>query len=260
LSNLIMGKNRSKTRQGSSAISQMVRVGTNIAKDVGVAVKKRYTGNKAVANIAKDLSMLKMLVNAEDKQIYTLATNQTVVQGTALVYGIGTVAQGNASNQRSGDSIRVNRIDLNLGFVYNSGTPATTAALDQTFNWYLVRYLKTPSSSGTTAFSIAEFLNQDANGNYTPLSFPNPDTAENFQLMANGQVHITLPAATTAISTVHKIVEISHPCSFHQEYNGSANSTITDNMCFLVFTAYNPINAGGASVVQVQSAMWYIDN
>lgn len=260
MSNKSRYQRRSSTKQGSSAITQMVRVGTNIASNVGVAVKKRYTGKGAVKNIAADLSMLKMLVNAEDKQIYTLATNQNVVQGTSLVYGIGTVAQGNASNQRSGDSIRINRIDLNMVFSWNSGTPATTAALDQTFNWYLVRYLKTPSASGTTAFSIAEFLNADANGNFTPLSFPNPDTSENFQLMANGQVHLLLPAATTAISTVHKVVEVSHQCSFHQEYSGSANTTITDNMCFLVFTAYNPINSGGASVVAVQAAMWYIDN
>lgn len=247
-----------KTKQGNSAITQMVRVGTNIARNVGVAVKKRYTGKQAVSNIAKDLSLMKMLVNAEDKQIYTLATNQNVAQGTSLVYGIGTVAQGAASNQRSGDSIRINRIDLKMAFTFNAGT--STTGLNQTFNWYLLRYLKTPSASGTTAFGIGEFLNQDANGNYTPLSFPNPDTAENFQLMANGEVSLTISAVSAAVGTVHKIVSVSHECSFHQEYSGSANTTITDNMCFLVFTAYNPVNSGGASVVAVQSAMWYLDN
>ena len=247
-----------KTKQGNSAINQMVRVGSNIAKNVGVAVKKRYTGKQAVSNIAKDLSLLKTMINAEDKQIYTLAANQTVTNASPLVYGIGTVAQGSASNQRTGDSIRINRIDLEMAFVYNAGT--ATTALNQTFNWYLVRYLKTPSVSGTTAFGIGEFLNQDASGTYTPLSFPNPDTNQNFQVMGSGQVSLTLPAVSASIGTVHKIVSVSHPCSFHQEYSGSANTTITDNMCYLVFTAYNPVNTGGASVVGVQSAMWFLDN
>lgn len=238
----------------------MVRFGTNIAETAGVAIKRRYTGKGAVRNIAQDLSALKMLVNTEDKQIFTLAANQTVSQVSSLVYGIGTMAQGTASNQRVGDSVRINRIDLNMVFSWNSGTVATTAALNQTFYWYLVRYKKTPPTSGTVAFNISEFLNADNNGNYTPLSFPNPDTIENFQLMANGEVVLTLPTATTAISTVHKVISVTHSCSFHQEYNGAANTTITDNMCWLIFTAYNPVNAGGASVVSVQSAMWYVDN
>lgn len=249
-----------KTQSGVGAISTIVRTSDNILQAGKKFVQNRYLGPRGVSNMARDLSLLKMVVNTEEKQIYTLATSQTVTSASSLVYGIGTVAQGTASNQRVGDSIKIVRIDLNLKFAYNTGTPATTSVFNQIFNWYLVRYKKTPSTSGTTAFGISEFLNQDQNSQYTPCSFPNPDTGSNFQLMANGQCEVMLPTVPTASAGANKIVSITHNSNFHQEYSGSANTTITDNMCFIVVTALNGINTGGASVVDIQSAMWFVDN
>ncbi len=242
---------------GSNAISRFVRQGTNQAVAV---VKERYTGKSAGANIAKDIKTIMSLMNTEDKQVYTLATAQSVGSAGSLVYGIGTVAQGSASNQRTGDSIKINRIDLNLKFIYSSGTAASSNQATQVFNWYLVRYLKTPSTGGTTAFAIGEFLNTDGDGLYTPLSFPNPDTNQNFQLMASGSVTLDLSLVPTVSDAVSRVVSVSHPCSFHQNYSGAASTTITDNMTFLVFTGLNPANAGGVSQVVVNAAMWYIDN
>lgn len=251
-------RSRNNTKTGSSAIQQMVRVGNNIANGAISAVKNRYLGPEGMSNMARDVGMLKMLVNTEEKQIFTLPSAQTVSNVSPLVYGIGTMAQGTASNQRVGDSVKITRIDLNLLFLYSSGT--TTVSFSQTFNWYLLRYKKTPASSGTTAFGIAEFLNADGGSQYTPISFPNPDTADNFQLMAAGQVALDLPVQTTVSTTASKVVSLSHNCNFHQEYNGSANTTITDNMCFVVLTAISGANTGGASQVVIQSAMWYVDN
>ncbi len=248
---------RSKTVIGQSAISRFVRNGTNQAV---AAVKERYTGKAAGANIAKDIKTIMSLMNTENKQVYTLATAQSVGSGAALVYGIGTVAQGTASNQRTGDSIKINRIDLNLKFIYSSGTQATSNQATQVFNWYLIRYLKTPATSGTTAFAISEFLNTDGDGLYTPLSFPNPDTNQNFQLMSSGSVELNLNLVPATSDAVSKVVSVSHPCSFHQDYSGAASTTITENMTFLVFTALNAANAGGVSQVVVNAAMWYIDN
>jgi hypothetical protein len=251
-------RGKQSTLLGNSAINSMVRTGDNILQSGRRFLSNRYMGPNAAMNIARDLSLLKAVVNTEEKQIFTLATAQNVLSSSSLVYGIGTVAQGSASNQRSGDSIKVTRIDLVLGFAFGTGT--ATTELSQTFNWYLVRYKKTPATSGTTAFGISEFLNADGNGNYTPLSFPNPDTNENFQLMGCGQVDVPLPTTTSANAVVRKIVPFSHVCNFHQEYSGSANTTITDNMCFIVLTAINAGNTGGTSTVTVQSAMWYVDN
>jgi hypothetical protein len=253
-----ISQQRPRTKTGTTALSSMVRVGSNLANVAVGGIKQRYGGRNGMSNLARDVGMLKMLVNAEEKQIFTLSTAQTVTSSSSLVYGIGTMAQGNASNQRVGDSVKISRIDLNLNFAYSTGT--STVANTQIFNWYLVRYLKTPSTSGTVAPNISEFLNQDGNSLYTPISFPNPDTIQNFQLMSNGQVEINLPNVATTVSTSNKVVNVSHPCNFHQEYSGSANTTITDNMCFLIFTAMNGINTGGLSAVTVSSAMFYIDN
>lgn len=253
-------RRRKSTLTGASAITRITRFAHDQLNRGAVAVKNRYTGPNAVANIAKDLSLLKMVVNTEAKQVYTLAAAvQNVNSTTSLVYGIGTMAQGTSGSTRVGDSIKVFRIDLNLNFYYSSGTVCTNN--NQVFNWYLVRYLKTPSSSGTTAFAIADFLNVDGDGQITPSSFPNPDLNENFQIMSDGQVELQLPVIVSGTSsTSQRVISVSHECSFHQTYSGSANTTITDNMCFVVVTASRPINTGGSSGVAVQSCTWFLDN
>jgi len=223
-------------------------------------VKSRYGGKGASNNIARDLMLIKSLLNVEDKRIYTLAGYQAVTNATSLVYGIGTVAQGSANNQRTGDTIKINRIDLIMGFSYTSGTAATTAMCNQIFNYYVVKYNKTPSVSGTVAFNISDFLNQDNNTQYTPASFPNSELAEDFTVLASGTVHVRLPIFTTANSQEIELVNLSIPCSYHQEYNGAANTTIVDNMTFVVVTALEPVNVGGTSTCLIQAVMWYIDN
>jgi len=246
-----------KTLSGDNAINRIIRFSRD---QVVKTVKDRYTGKKAGANIARDMKTILSLVNTEQKQVYTLAVTQTVTNIAPLVYGIGTMAQGTASNQRTGDSVKITRIDLAIAFSFSTGTAATSFIQTQTFNWYLVRYLKTPSSGGTASFAITEFLNIDGNSRSTPLSFPNPDTNENFQLMGSGQVDIDLQYVPATDCAKSKVVTISHDCSFHQSYNGAGSSTITDNMVYLVFTAYSGANTGGASGVTVNAAMWYIDN
>lgn len=225
------------------------------AKDQVVrAARKRYTdkkGNINVANIAKDIASVARMVNTENKHIDVNAVAQTVNLSTSLVYGIGTVAQGAANNQRTGNSIKIDRIDLILRFSDSAVAPTT----DINYRWFCVRYLKTPASSGTVAFGISEFLNADAGGNYSAISFPNTDTNENFSVLAQGRV--LLPCVTIANGVGGRVVDVSVPCGFHQDYNGSANSTITDNMVFLVFVADATTTS---STVQIQSRMWYIDN
>jgi hypothetical protein len=229
------------------------------AKDqVYTPLVARYSGPLGLQKMAKDVAMLKGVVNTEDKHIDTLAAAQQVSQTSSLVYGIGTMAQGTTDTTRIGDSIKINRIDLNFLFSFAGGT--STTIYSQQFRWFLIRYLKTPSSSGTVAFGISEFLFQDVNSDYTPLSLPNTDTNENFQVMSQGEVDINLPALSTTSATASRSVTVSHECGFHQTYSGSANTTIVDNMCFLVFIASQGGNAGGSSSVTIGSRMWYIDN
>jgi hypothetical protein len=235
----------------------MVRHSTD---QVVKAVKSRYTGKGAGMNIATDMKALMSLMNTEEKHIDTIQTAVSVVNSGSQIIGLGTMAQGTTSSTRTGDSIKVIRIDLLMAFTFSSGTTATSTVGQQTFNWYLVRYLKTPSTSGTSSFGIAEFLNQDPGNTYTPLSLTNTDTNQNFQLMGSGQVNIQLQAIPATTFQVTKVVELSHPCSFHQDYSGASASTITNNMVFLVVTALNASNTGGTSTVQFSERMMYVDN
>jgi hypothetical protein len=246
---------KSKTT-GSSAISAMIKH----SKDQVIgAVRQRYTGKDAMRNIATDIHRLGSLMNTENKCVYTLATPQACSLAAPLIYGIGTTAQGTASNQREGNSIKIDRIDLNLSFNYNPGTVSTGTLLNQVYNWYLLRYLKTPLVNGTVAFAIGEFLNVDGNGNTSPLSFPNKDSDENFQLLSAGTLDIVV-MQNTIPSTISRMVSQTLPVSFHQDYSGAAATTITDSMIFMVFTALNAANAASTSTVTVSTAIWYVDN
>jgi hypothetical protein len=240
-----------------SAITSMVRHSTD---QVVSAVKHRYAGPRAAGNIASDIKKLVSMLNVEDKHVDTLQAVQTVVNNSPVILTIGGTQQGTAVNQRSGDSLKVNKIDLLLEFVYSTGTPATATQQNQIYNWYLVRYLKTVTGSGTTPFGITEFLNVDGGGNTTPLSFPNTDCIEDFQIMAHGTVEIDLDVVATVDNKKAKVVSISHPCAFHQDYSSNTIASITDNEVFIVITALFPVNTGGSSTVLVQARTWFIDN
>jgi len=224
-------------------------------------VKNRYLGNAGMSNLARDVSTLMAVVNTEDKHVDVLPNLQAVHQTSPLVYGIGTMAQGTTNTTRIGDSILVNRIDMNFSFSYGTGTLATQTNEAQTFRWWLVRYLKTPASSGTTAFPISEFLNTDyTTTNYTVNSFPNTDTNENFQIMAEDTIEVILPTVSTVPTTRTVNRLISKSCHFHQSYNGAANTAIVDNMLFLVVVGLNPVNSGGPSGVYLGTRVWFVDN
>lgn len=247
-------KRKPKTKTGVSAITQMARY----SKDQIISsVKSRYTGKSAPGNIARDISTIMSLLNTEEKTIDTLTTAVNLNSTAPLVQAIGTCAQGTTGSTRTGDSIKVCKMDVILNFNFASGTAATTAQQNQVFNWYLVRYLK---STSATPFPVNDFLNVDPNGNTTPLSLINNDLNQNFQVMASGQRVVQLQFASTATSANFSVVELSHPCAFHQTYTGSAANTIADGMCFLVFTALSPANAGGVSQVTSSVRTWFVDN
>jgi hypothetical protein len=231
------------------------------AKDqVSKAVRQRYGGANGISKMAGDVSLLMGIINTEDKHVDVLSTVTTCIATTPVVQTLGTMAQGNTNITRIGNSILINKIDLQLTFIYSCGTAATTANQNQIFRWFLVRWAKTPSSSGTVAFTITDFLNVDAGGNVSATSMANTDLNENFVVMETGTVEIVLPSTTAANSNVSKVVTVSHPCHFHQTYTGANNTTLVDNAYQFVCVALNPANAGGSSQVSCQSRTWFIDN
>ena len=193
-----------------------------------------------------DVSRLMSIINTEDKNVSIANSAVTVNTTTPQIIPLPTVAQGTSSSTRIGDSVLVNMIDMELTFQY-SGLAATATYANQHFRYWLVRYKKTPASSGTTPFSITEFLNLDAGGNATPMSLPNTDTNENFQIMDVGEVECVLPTLGSAALVKSVTKTIRHKCHYHEEYNGSASANICDNMSFLVVVALNGTNTGSLS-------------
>jgi hypothetical protein len=248
-------RSRPKTTIGHAASNLISR----FSSDITNGVVNRYTKNGGMLKLAADVSKLMSIINVEDKHVDSVAAAATCNSSTSLVLPFPVVAQGTTVSTRVGDSIKVSRLDIDLEFIFG-GTAATATYLNQTFRVWGVRYKKTPSTSGATAFSISEFLNQDSSSAYTPMSLMNTDTNENFQVMFTQDVTVSIPTLASAQIVSTKLLTVRHECSFHQEYNGSAGSNICDNMIFLVIVAMNPSNAGGTSAVAASLRNWFIDN
>lgn len=255
-----MNKNRRTPRKTTYA-AQAANTIYRFSKDqIYKPLAARYSGPQGMAKMARDVALLKGVINTEDKNATLLNGYTTVNQTTPLILECPTVAQGVTNSTRIGDSVKINRIDLLLQFAFTSGTQTSTSYTDQVYKWWVLRYLKTPSSSGTTAFNISDFLDVDFYSHYTPASFPNTNTNEDFQIMMQGEFTARLFPTSACQTECYKVETYSHVCSFHQTYNGANADDIVDNMCFFVCVALNPSNTGGVSTVAPQLRFWYIDN
>ncbi len=241
---------RKRTQKGDSAMNVMYRK----ARDF---ISNRYGGSGGVSNLVRDVAFLKGVINVEEKRIDSVL-DVTVGKTAPVTSALSTLAQGDANNQRQGNSVKVIRFDVNFKFYYSSGT--TTSYDSNTFRWFLVRYLKTPTTSPTTPFGISEFLDQDSNSQYTPISLPNTNTAQNFQIMASGTETVKLNFTATVSTTSEIVRSFTHECGFHQIYSGSASSTLTDALVVLVVVSSQNGNTGGVSGVTYGVRMWYVDN
>jgi hypothetical protein len=233
----------------------MVRKSTD---QIAAGARQRYLGKGGINNIASDVMAISKLLNVEEK--HTDSVFQGSITLTApLQSSPFSIAEGTDSNQRTGRSVKVVRIDGNFQFIYSTGTALGSGAT-QYFNWYLVRYKKTPAASGTAVFNINEFLLTDTNGNISPLSLVNSDTIENFAILQMGQVSIDLQFASSTNVQKSKLVSFSHECGFHMTYNGTSAGNISDNDVQMVFTASDGINAGGQSLVLAGLRLFFVDN
>jgi hypothetical protein len=255
-----MVKPSKKPRVGKSANQSIFAR----AKDQAVGfVKNRYaSGNMKsnISNIAKDVMMLKSVLNTEDKHNDVLSFGNTATQSVPYQNNVCLLPEGSDSINRTGRSVKLNKIDLLMEFTFSQGALATAANSNQIYRWFLLQYLKTPSSGGSGNPLITEFLNNDPGGFISPMSLPNTDTNEDYRVLAQGQVDVVLPIATTVTTARSQIVDISVPVNIHQTYNGTAAANISDNAILLYCVALNPTNAGGVSNFGYSVRTWFIDN
>jgi hypothetical protein len=246
---------KSRKLEGRSALSRIISDSTD---QVTGFAKQRYMGKGAAVNIAKDLNTLRKILNVERKEVTTYQGGVTCSNSSSVIQNIPGPAQGTTGSTRDGDSIKLVRIDGSL--VFNFGTGTTNLYGTQYFKWYLVRYLKTPASSGSSAFAMSEFLTLDSGSNYTTMSLPATDTSENFSVIDSGIVVVEPSFATAVNNYAYRQVDISCEVGFHQTYTGSTAASVCDNALFWVCVALNPSNTGGGSTVTITSRMWFVDN
>lgn len=245
-----MNSKQRKSKKGESAASYIYRNSKNF-------VKERYGGKRGVSNLARDVAFLKAIVNVEEKRIDSLL-NVTVGQNAPMTSAMDTIAQGAANNQRNGNSVKLTRIDLMMRFYYGSGT--TSAQQTQTFRYFLIRYLKVATTSPTTPFSISEFLDADSSGFRTPISLPNTNYAQNFQILTEGTVPLHLNYSPATNSETSQVVVASVDVDIHQIYNGALANTLSDSLIVLVVVASQMGNTGGTTGVDYSVRQWFVDN
>lgn len=246
-------RNRSKMPKATYGLAATRNI-MNSSKDF---IVDRYTGKKATRNIASDMKLVMSMLNTEDKHYSFNATAITVQDSASSVAVLGSPSQGTDGQSRTGDSIKLNKFDFSIMFIWGNGT--TTAQYNQTFEWYFVKYNKTTSN---TAFSIADMLDADVNGNFTPMCLPNTDKNQNFTILASGSQSMQLPQGTNATGNikVQSIVHGSVDLDFHQLFNGATGSSITDNYIAFVCVGLVPVNVAGSSSYTLSYRQWFVDN
>lgn len=207
-----------------------------------------------MGNIAKDMMLLKSILNTEDKHIDSAFASTAIINTTGGVILTPTfLAEGSDSNQRTGRSVKLTRIDWILSFNFAQGSTGIVGS--QIFRWFLVKYIKCTSASPTG--TVAQFLNVDGNSQMTPLSLPNTDLSEDWHVLQQGLLTLT---PQSQLNAVYAIQEFSTPVKFHQTYSGTAANTIEDGTFQLIVVALNTVGTAGVSNVQGSCRQFYVDN
>jgi hypothetical protein len=245
-----------KTKTSDNAASIMCRW-SNPALPTG-----RGTNLTNMSGLAREIGRIRKNLNTEQKFLDQISGATSVASDVNLVVAITPPAQGDTSSTRDGNSLKVIRCDIRMLFAFGVNVSDTTQQADQTFQWYLFRWKKTPTSSGSTPPAIADIFNLDSTGtDFSTQSMLNVNTNQNYQLMANGTCKVE-PKITgnSGITTARESVEIVHNCEFHQYFSSTTAASITDNLMFMVFLGSNQGNSSAVSNMSLSFRTWYVDN
>jgi len=217
-----------------------------------------YKGGANVNQIAKDVMMLKHLVNVEKKRVdRTISTAVNFAQyATAGVTGAYSavitpiIAEGVTGQTRNGLSVKLVSACLDIQF----GQQANQAA-NLKIKWYLVmRPDNAQNITSTTA--IAEFLEPNPfSGVIDYWSSRDPEYFTGFRLIKSGTVNL-LADQTTGVNTF-KQIKVPLKFNHHLKYN-TDSSTITTKNQFYLFAVASAGDTGanqGASIIY--NVRWY---
>jgi len=227
--------------------------------------KKRYTTRKGGANlvqIAKDVSMLKHLVNVEKKR-FDLGITSNV--GIGQLSGAGVSGQystvitpfpseGITGNQRIGNSIKLVSGCLDMQFSQQS-----VAVNEVKFRWTIV--CKPDNNSNPSApTSIAQFYDPNPFSGVNDFhSSRDPEYFTSMRIIKTGVVTLKQDSLTSGIS----IKQIKVPLKFnhHLKFNTDVSTITTKNQFYLFVTASAGDVAAFTGGLLLYNMRWfYTDN
>lgn len=227
------------------------------AKSAGRAIRKRYVSSKGglkLARIAKDVAIVKSMVNAE-KEIYTALslTSQNVDLSTPYFEPITNVAEGTAHGQRDGESVKLH------GFRWNTRFSQQNSVVNPLYvKMWLVKYI---GPRGSTP-AVSTFLKPDFDGNYSTMSERNEDHYRSYKVIAtSGLRKIPGDGVTGQSQFVLSKLYGKFTYGAHQRYSGSAATTLlTDQMYVLIVTSSGNTATSTGAKVDSQMLISFYDN
>lgn len=222
------------------ALKKVVR---KAAKYAGKQVKKRYVGKRGfrLSQIAKDVMILKSLVNVEKKFIESNVvrfTDAPLGQVTSL-NSTGMYAkditplptQGIGQNQRTGNEWKIVSLCLK-GQVRQQGNNIT----EMKVKIYIVRSIGPTVDVNGAIIQGAQFLSVNPISQVIDYnSTRNVDFFKNYRVMK--VIHITLPADQTSDTKGYKDFQYITKLSHHVKMSQDSNTQIANGQIMLIAVA-----------------------
>lgn len=237
--------------------STIRRARRQAGKIIKKTVKQRYLnsgGGLKLQRIAKDVSILKTLVNAE-KEIYT-AMNlvaQNVDLTTPYFQPITNVAEGTAHGQRDGESIKLHGFRWNTRFMQQASVTNPLYC-----KMWLIKYI---GPRGATP-AISTFLKPDFDGAYSTMSERNEDHYKSYVVLStSGLVKIPCDAVSgqSQFTLRRKFGKFTRDA--HQRYSGVlATTLLTNQMYVLIVTSGGDTATSTGGKIDSQLLISYYDN
>jgi len=194
--------------------------------DVAQTAVKAYT-------LAKSLALL---INVEKKKIDTLISVSPTISSPSITH-LTAIAQGNALNQRGGNSIKLQYISMKALVNYALVGSGTLTSI------YIIQDLQQVSDTAPSVFDIFE----SSAGSLGVLNAANL-----------GRFKILYKKKVTQDGVNARSVEQFKKLKFHVRYNGANGNDIQKSGIYLVIMT-NQITTT-APLIQVHNRLAYVDN
>lgn len=204
--------------------------------------RKKYSVAQMASKAIKGVSYLKGLVNAELHKHEVARSTTSVFNGGAL-YPLNAISQGDADDQRTGNSIFVRYV--NITGVVSHGT-------DTVIHKTRVMLVRDKQQVGDTAPSPGDVL-EDVGNNLSPFSKLNSQSAGRFDVLYS-KLFITYPDRAGIPFNIKLNMRS------HIRYNGAASGDIQKNGLYIVVIGDYASPYATAQSVQFLGRVSYYDN